>query len=742
LGVGKKIETLRNKWKQRPLYYSCLFIIALQLCLLQFGIRGKVPIPDVEQGTRVQVQGTLYLRESKEAHQVLYLKDVSLYTMNQRLACANIILYDKEHIQVSLGNSIIATGDMYFFQSARNPGNFNQEEYYRRKNISGFISGANCEVNLQVENAWVIRTKLQELQEKWNLLFVRTLGEESGGIMSALLLGTRDNINPEIKELYQQSGIIHILSVSGLHISFIGVVLQKLLQKLRCKAFLCVGITSIVLGVYVIFVGAPISAIRAFFMYLMSVGAVFVRRVYDGKTSLALTAAMISLWRPLVLLEAGFLLSFGALVGIIVILPILQKIVGGMPKVLAGMYMGVAVHLALIPILLFYYFEWFPYSLLINFVVVPMIGVAMGIGLLGSGICLLWESVGEFILKGCHIILTVSEEICRWFIRWPGSSMVVGQPSVWRILLYYFVLVLACFLPQTCIRNIWKKRITLLVGIVIAHLCLCLYPRNTKELEIVMLDVGQGDGIFIKSPQGSTYFIDGGSNDINRVGRYRIEPFLKSKGVAVLDYVFISHGHADHMNGIMEMLERQEYGVKIRNIILPHASVHDEALLEFSEQARAQGTRVYTMGTGEQLSEGGFLLTCLQPDGSYSGELGNPSSMVLALQYGEFDMLFTGDLEGVGEEILTQALSDKAYEVLKVAHHGSKYSTEIAFLEKVRPSYALISSGIRNSYGHPHIETLERLEMFGSMVYRTSESGAITLRSNGYKMSVEEYLVF
>ena len=740
MGVGKRIETLRKKWKQRPLYYSCLFIIALQLCLLQFGIRGKVPIPDVEQGTRVQVQGTLYLREVKEQHQVLYLKDVSLYTTNQRLACANIIIYDKAHIQASLGNSIIATGDIYFFQSARNPGNFNQDEYYRRKNISCFISATSCEVNLQVENVWGVRTKLQDFQEKWNLLFVRTLGEESGRIMSALLLGTRDNINPEIKELYQQSGIIHILSVSGLHISFIGVALQKLLQKMRCPAFLCVGITSVVLGVYVIFVGAPISAIRAFFMYVMSVGAMFARRVYDGKTSLALTAAIISLWRPLALLEAGFLLSFGALVGIIVILPILQKLVLRIPKMLTGLYMGIAVHLALIPILLFYYFEWFPYSLLINFVVVPMIGVAMGVGLAGSGIWLLWESVGEFILKGCHIILTVSEEICRWFIRWPGSSMVVGQPSIGRIYLYYFVLTLSCLFVDKWIQSMWKKRITVLIGILVAHLCLCLYPMHTKELEIVMLDVGQGDGIFIKSPQRTTYFIDGGSNDINRVGRYRIEPFLKSKGIAVLDYVFISHGHADHMNGIVEMLERQEYGVKIRNIILPHASVHDEALLELSEKAQEQGVKVYTMGAGEELREGDFSLTCLQPDSTYSGELGNPASMVLSLQYGEFDMLFTGDLEGIGENILTKELADKAYEVLKVAHHGSKYSTEIAFLEKVRPSYALISSGIRNSYGHPHVETLERLEMFESMVYRTNIGGAITIQSDGYKMSVEKYL--
>lgn len=714
----------------------------LQLCLLQAGIRGKVPIPSVAQGTRVQVEGTLYQRESKEEHQVLYLKNVSLYQDNQRLACANIILYDKQHIKASLGNSIIATGDIYFFQSARNPGNFNQEEYYRRKNISCFISAKSCEVNPQIKTVWKVRAGLQDFREKWKALFVRALGEEDGKIMSALLLGTRDSIDSEIKELYQQSGIIHILSISGLHISFIGMALQKLLQKLRCPALLCVGITTLILGIYVIFVGAPISAVRAFIMYLVSAGAMFAGRVYDGKTSLALAATIISLWNPSALLEAGFLLSFGALAGIIVILPILKELSFQTPKFLTGLHVGIAVHLALIPLLLFYYFEWFPYSLLINFFVVPMIGVVMAIGLLGSGVCLFWESVGAIVLKGCHIILAMCESVCRWFIHWPGSNIIVGQPSMWRIFLYYSILFLGYVCLHKFVKNIWKKRIVFIVAVILAHFCLCFHPTSKEELKIVMLDVGQGDGIFIRSPQGTTYFIDGGSSDISSVGKYRIEPFLKSQGVNVLDYVLISHGDADHINGITEMLERQEYGVKISNIILPHTKVHDEALQKLSEQAQAKGISTYMISEGERLSEGEMSFTCLQPDESYTGEIGNAASMVLSLQYKEFDMLFTGDLEGEGEKILIEKMPMKAYEVLKVAHHGSKYSTEEAFLEKVRPSYALISSGVRNLYGHPHVETLERLEKFESNIYRTNEGGAITIRTNGYKMSVEEYLVF
>lgn len=579
--------------------------MALQLVLLHFEVRGKNLVPNVEAGTRVQVSGTLYLRERKEEHQVLYLKDVSLYQDNQKLECANIILYDKEHISVSLGNSIFATGELYFFQSARNSGNFDQAKYYQRKNISAFMTGVNCEVSQA--QVWKIRDALQDFQEKWKNVFENALGEKDGKVMSAILLGTRGDIDSEIKELYQQSGIIHILSISGLHISFIGIAIQKILQKMRCPTLLSAFLASILLGTYVVFVGAPISAVRAFVMYLLSLGALLVRRVYDGKTGLAFTAALISLWNPRVLLEPGFILSFGALVGLIVILPILREVLPKIPKILLGLYAGVAVHLILLPVSLSYYYAWFPYSFLINLVVVPLIGVAMTIGLLGSAMWLVYPPLGILVLRGCQIILAICEGVCRYFVKWPGSNLVVGQPEPWKMVLYYLILFLSCFFVRKCIQKSWKKRTVLAVGVLLAHVCVSFHYTPRQELEIVMLDVGQGDGIFIKSPQGTTYFIDGGSNDIKNVGQYRIEPFLKSKGIAELDYVLISHGHADHLNGIAEMLERQEYGVKIRNIILPHKAVHDEALQGLNEQAQDKGGSCLYDGGGGAFTRWGIF---------------------------------------------------------------------------------------------------------------------------------------
>lgn len=254
-----------------------------------------------------------------------------------------------------------------------------------------------------------------------------------------------------------------------------------------------------------------------------------------------------------------------------------------------------------------------------------------------------------------------------------------------------------------------------------------------------MLDVGQGDGIFLRGPEKVTYFIDGGSSDVKGVGKYRIEPFLKAKGVERLNYVFISHGDLDHLSGIDEMLERQKRGVVIENLVLPTKAVWDKKLMQLANKALHYGTRVFVLEKGQQLVEGEMKLKCVFPDDTYEGKVGNASSMVLSLQYGEFDALFTGDVEGEGEEKLKEELG-KTYDVLKVAHHGSKYSTKAEILGKIRAKIGLISSGRKNSYGHPHKELLKRLKKEKIKVYGTKENGSVTIKTDGKKVELESYL--
>ena len=250
-----------------------------------------------------------------------------------------------------------------------------------------------------------------------------------------------------------------------------------------------------------------------------------------------------------------------------------------------------------------------------------------------------------------------------------------------------------------------------------------------------MLDVGQGDSIFLRGPKGVTYLIDGGSSDVKEVGKYRLEPFLKSQGVGVLDYVFVSHGDGDHYSGILEMLERQTVGVKIKNLIFPSNYVRDEKLLSLVNVAKKNGITTLVIKAEDKLIEEGLSIRCLQPSSTENELKGNAGSMVLEVVFGEFTMLCTGDIEGEGEEALVDKLERDKYDILKVAHHGSKNSTSETLLEKIRPKIALISAGQDNSYGHPHEEVLQRLQEVKSQILCTQENGAITLNVDGNSLT-------
>jgi len=214
--------------------------------------------------------------------------------------------------------------------------------------------------------------------------------------------------------------------------------------------------------------------------------------------------------------------------------------------------------------------------------------------------------------------------------------------------------------------------------------------------------------------------------------------------VRKLDYVFISHGDSDHMNGISEMLGRRETGIEIGTLVFPVEAVWEDGLKELAEEAVGYGVKTAVIEPGQEIMEGQLHIVCIQPGEDYVGEKGNAASMVLAVTWGEFDMLFTGDVEGEGEEVLTDMLkegyADRSWEVLKTAHHGSKNSSAEGFLEVVKPKYAMISAGRANRYGHPHGETVERLEAVGSKIYSTQECGAIGVEVEGNEMRIWRYL--
>ena len=256
-------------------------------------------------------------------------------------------------------------------------------------------------------------------------------------------------------------------------------------------------------------------------------------------------------------------------------------------------------------------------------------------------------------------------------------------------------------------------------------------PRD--EIQAAVLDVGQGDCIHIRGPSADI-LIDGGSSDVSDPWTYRIGPWILSRAADCLDYVFVTHGDQDHINGIREMLTDQAFGVEVRNLVLPPREYHDEMLEELALTAAQNGTAVLLMEPGGQVTDGGLTVRCLAPSPDETLEPGNEASLVLEAVYGDFRMLLTGDVEGRGEEALVKSGSLESCSVLKAAHHGSENSGSEEFLEIVQPVVSVISAGRGNRYGHPHAETVRRLEHIGSRIYSTQENGALVIRTDGRRM--------
>lgn len=739
--------------KNRPLLCTCLILLAgVVLSVFAGGsalIRQLRPSPleiRAKQGEVLAITGQAYKIEKREKHQAVYLKNNSILQIQkdqkQSFQESKFILYTDPEIQIHIGNAIRAAGELSFFQNARNPGNFDQKLYYQRQDIHG--SAWAKEVEVVDDSIWKIRDWLSEFRSQWKKALIQAMGEKDGNVLSAMLLGEKSEMDPDTKELYQVSGIGHILAISGLHLSFIGIGAYRIFRRMT-GSYTAGGIAGILLLVlYVMMIGVTISAVRALVMFLVRVGADMAGRHYDPPTALAAAAAAVLLWRPLSLYDGGFWLSFGAVFAMIIVLPIFK----GLP--VQGFWASVSINLTILPVMLFYFFEFPPYSLLLNLFVIPLMSAMLFLGLLGSAAYAAGIPIAVFGLRICKVILWLYEKCCEIGMGIPGARMIAGKPRLWQIAAYYILLAAALVFLRRLRRKEIKKasgmettgRIRIMPLLALAAGIFILTFRFGEEgrLSVTILDVGQGDGIFIQGPAGGTYLIDGGSSDIKKVGQYRIEPFLKSRGVGRLDYVLISHGDSDHMNGVADLIERRKIGIEIGTLVLPMQEAWDEALCSLADMARQAGIQVAEIGPGQGIQEKEAALSCIQPAKGDEIQPGNEASMVLALSSGEFDMLLSGDVEGKGEELLTERLTKteqaRTWEVLKVAHHGSRNSTSERFLQSVQPAFAIISAGEQNRYGHPHQETLVRLKERGIKIYSTQDKGAVMIEVKDGKMTI------
>ena len=688
----------------------------------------------------------------------------------------------------SIGSRVRISGSFSLYTEATNIGQFDARNYYAARKIYGQVKKAAIVyteppniIGRGKECLWQLRRHLAET-------FLEVYGEENGALLAAMLLGERTFLSEETQSLYKAAGTLHVIAVSGLHISLLGLGLYRLLRRIFDAQAPAAVISVLCMAAYVFLVGNPPSAVRAFIMFAMGLLAGYWKRTLDTPTALSLSAAIILMGNPFYIGQSSFLLSFLAILAIAVFQPALkeclapinpyhfplsrlldsrrawrlrhldpQKVTGGCHELLKkagnGLQSSFSVWIVTLPVQLFFFSEVSLFGIFFNLLIIPLMGVILLLGIAGlflKEIFHLFTFLTGSALTDWEITVI---SICRYaegiffaIIKAGGSladrlsfaMWTPGKPVYGKMLLAFGLLLLFCLLGnlsengRTIPEKFWKYRLGILLGVI---LLLAGYPAH--NLQITFLDVGQGDGICMELPDGRVYLMDGGSSDVSKVGNYRLVPFLKAKGIRKIDAVFLSHGDADHINGIAELLEEKQMSIDC--ICLP-AGAEQEEFVEIRDLARARNISVRTIQAGDFWENNGAKFWCLNPaDVTASG---NAASMVLYMEYQDFSMLLTGDLEGGGEKSVAALLRSNAItgiSVLKVAHHGSKNSTKEEFLRQCSPAVAVISCGEHNTYGHPHKETLERLNDMGTAVYRTDCSGAVQITVSGSHMKVTEY---
>lgn len=647
-----------------------------------------------------------------------------------------LLCYFEDNEEPEMGSFLVADGKFYAFSHASNPGEFDSADYYHIMGQQGRLMGSECLA--KSEDYAHFREKLYRLREYLSLLLRASYPEKEADIMRAMLLGEKGILNPEVKSLYQQNGIIHILAISGLHLSILGMGFYKLLRKLHVPNVINIILSIGLMYCYGTMTGMGISIVRALVMFGFHLGAGLFGRTYDMLTAMMAAALSILIQQPLYLTHSGFLFSFGAICGIGVLLPAVEAHQFMKNRFGKALFAGVGVSLSTLPVYLVFYSEFPPYSVLLNLLVIPGMGLILLDGLVVMAASAVIVPLGSCLSWPGIILLRLYEKCCHLCLSLPGHQWITGCPGALQVALFLLLLTgAALFQERLRKQQFWAA---------VAAAVLVLTVRLPQGFEITMLDVGQGDCIYLADGQDHHYLIDGGSADKKDVDTFQIVPFLKYRGVRYLDAIFVTHPDSDHISGIQGMVEAyEENGIGIGSLVLPDVAQEsrNDAYHALEMLAKEAGIPVQYIHAGQRIENGNMMLTCMHPKKDFVSEDANAYSTVLYLRYGDFTALFTGDLEGEGERIVIRRLRESGIRdvtMLKAAHHGSKNSTPQEFVELIRPHMTLLSAGRDNAYGHPHAQTLNRLEKVGCRIYQTPVSGALTVRVKRAGAWVEEYL--
>ena len=695
-------------------------------------------------------------------------------------------------LMVRHNNVPLCAGDKIAFQSRirkplnrGNPGEYDWETDCRNEGIFWLASVRGEDSILLIKRGsrfrprailFRIREDMAVFLESYSGRFLnRTSGRPVQGILKGIIVGDMGDIDPDLNKGFVDSGLVHALSASGLHVGIV-VLLTVLLVKAGVRAVprillwcplrklaALVSIPSMI--TYCLLVGARVPAVRSTIMGLVVAGAILLNKKWHSFNSLALAGIIILLIYPLSLLTPSFQLSFASVAGILLVVsPVMSQLYGtkpggveqkiqtttsedhkvnifllGLRPLTAVALTSTAATIAVLPFLIQTFHSFPVYTVFANLASDFMMTGALSIGLVATFVGLVLPEPASWLLAPAAFLTLVIIKIAWFFSALPGSTVRIPHMGTPEAVIAAGI----AFFMLWDVRGSFRKKFLVIPAAgfaLVATVAIPMWFKSNTELEVRFLNVGKGDSAFVVAPGSRGLLIDSGlTNEYFDSGRSIVGPFLQWNGNRSLDGILISHPQMDHMGGVLSVIglippSRLWWNpVEVRsgylNSILAAAVERGAIILPADRnQEPVKLGRATLRFVNRSFPRGGDQM---------SHRAVNNASVVCRVEYGQVSFLFTGDLERDGELELLSAGMPLAATVLKVGHHGGKTATTRKFLEAIRPSVAVISCDGPILRSFPNREVIERLESAGAQIFITGRDGAVTITTDGKSLRSE-----
>ncbi len=652
----------------------------------------------------------IIISEAKDAD---YYKVYNIKSRDKRF-----ILYTN-NVNLKYGMRIKIRGNFLEPEERRNYKGFDYKQYLKTRKIYGSIKSNNIEIigkeqtNIIARTSNNVRNKIIETANK-------ILPNYTQGLLVGILIGEKTKIPENIIENFSISSLSHILATSGTHISYIILGITYLLLKSKIPKRTSYFLINLILIFFMFIVGFTASVVRASIMGILLISGKIVHRKPDVLTSMAISLIITLSYNPFSIQDIGLELSYLGTLGIVILnRPIKNYIINKLPKIpkqiIEIVSVTVSAQILIIPILILKFNTVSLTFILSNIIAIPITGIIILYGYINIFVGIFAIKVANKMSIILNILLKIIISISNIISKLPFSKILIPTPNIIYILLYYLI-----------ILNFQKEKYLkiLLITLILILSINVIYSIFPQQLEIHIVDVGQGDCQLIITPRGKVMIIDGGEKE-NVLLEY-----LLDKQIMKIDYMMISHFDSDHCYNLIEILEN----LKINNLIVSRQIEETELFNRIIKICQQNGTNVIIVEAGKEINiDKEIKLKILWPTRDIN-EINsiNNNSIVARMEYNQFSMLFTGDIEETVENRLIEIYSKELLNttVLKVAHHGSETSSNEGIIKLIAPKISVIGVGKDNKFGHPNKEVIRRIEEQNSQLFRTDLNGEITIKVN------------